>query len=168
MVQDNTSPFGTAFTVSIEAARGVTTGISAADRARTIQAAVAPKAKPGDLVRPGHVFPLRARDGRRAGPHRPDRGLGGPRPPRRPLPRGRHLRGDEPGRDDGPAPGAACASPGGTGSTLLSVADLIRYRLQNDRLVKRVAASELRRPQQGTWMAYAYQSDVDSDVHIAW
>src|SRR5262247_2643007 len=63
MVQDNTSPFGTAFTVSIEAARGVTTGISAADRARTILAAVAPKAKPGDLVRPGHVFPLRARDG---------------------------------------------------------------------------------------------------------
>src|SRR5678815_1512756 len=63
MVQDNTSPFGTAFTVSIEAARGVTTGISAADRARTILAAVAPKAKPGDLVRPGHVFPLLAREG---------------------------------------------------------------------------------------------------------
>src|SRR5512139_1889791 len=52
MVQDNTSPFGTAFTVSIEAATGVSTGISAADRARTIQVAVAPKAKPGDLVRP--------------------------------------------------------------------------------------------------------------------
>ena len=63
MVQDNTSPFQTAFTVSIEAARGVTTGISAADRARTILAAVAPHAKPGDLVRPGHIFPLRARDG---------------------------------------------------------------------------------------------------------
>ncbi|MGZ6162713.1 MAG: 3,4-dihydroxy-2-butanone-4-phosphate synthase, partial [Myxococcaceae bacterium] len=53
------------------------------------------------------------------------------------------------------------------GLAMLSVADLIRYRLQNDRLVKRVAGSELRRPQQGTWMAYAYQSDVDSDVHIA-
>ncbi|HZA49492.1 MAG TPA: 3,4-dihydroxy-2-butanone-4-phosphate synthase, partial [Myxococcaceae bacterium] len=63
MVQENTSPFGTAFTVSIEAASGVTTGISAADRARTIQVAVAPDAKPGDLVRPGHVFPLRAREG---------------------------------------------------------------------------------------------------------
>ncbi len=63
MVQDNTSPYQTAFTVSIEAARGVTTGISAADRAKTILTAVAPHAKPGDLVRPGHVFPLRARDG---------------------------------------------------------------------------------------------------------
>src|SRR3954462_9336835 len=63
MVQDNTSPYQTAFTVSIEASRGVTTGISAADRARTIQAAVAKDAKPGDLVRPGHIFPLRARAG---------------------------------------------------------------------------------------------------------
>src|SRR6476659_38052 len=63
MVQDNTSPFQTAFTVSIEAARGVTTGISAADRAKTVQAAVAPNAKPADLVRPGHIFPLRAREG---------------------------------------------------------------------------------------------------------
>src|SRR5687767_6142447 len=63
MVQDNTSPFQTAFTISIEAARGVTTGISAADRATTILAAVAPNAKPGDLVRPGHIFPLRARPG---------------------------------------------------------------------------------------------------------
>src|SRR6476469_5842620 len=62
MVQDNTSPFQTAFTISIEAARGVTTGISAADRARTILAAVAPDAKPADLSRPGHIFPLRARD----------------------------------------------------------------------------------------------------------
>src|SRR3712207_8267687 len=58
-----TTLFRSAFTVSIEAATGVTTGISAADRARTIQAAVAPRAKPGDLVRPGHIFPLRARDG---------------------------------------------------------------------------------------------------------
>ena len=56
MVQDNSSSFGTAFTVSVEAARGVTTGISAADRARTIQVAVRPGSKPSDLVRPGHVF----------------------------------------------------------------------------------------------------------------
>src|SRR5947207_9097755 len=60
---DNTSPFGTAFMVSIEARRGVTTGISAADRATTILTAVNPKTKPEDLVRPGHVFPLRARAG---------------------------------------------------------------------------------------------------------
>src|ERR687885_1250794 len=60
---DNTSPFGTAFMVSIEARRGVTTGISAADRATTILTVVNPKTKPEDLVRPGHIFPLRARAG---------------------------------------------------------------------------------------------------------
>jgi len=166
MVQDNTSPFGTAFTVSIEAARGVTTGISAADRARTVLAAVAPKAKPGDLVRPGHVFPLRARSG----------GV---------LVRTGQTEGSvDLARLAGLFPaGVICEvmNPDGSmarrpelqrfarrhGLAMLSVADLIRYRLQNDRLVKRVAASELRRPQQGTWTAYAYQSDVDSDVHIA-
>src|SRR5690606_22331300 len=62
-VADNSSRFGTAFTVSIEAASGVTTGISAKDRARTILAAVSPTARPEDLARPGHIFPLRARDG---------------------------------------------------------------------------------------------------------
>ena len=63
MVADNSSPFGTGFTVSVEAATGVTTGISAYDRARTIAVAANPAAGPADLVRPGHVFPLRARDG---------------------------------------------------------------------------------------------------------
>lgn len=63
MVQDNQSPFSTAFTVSIEARHGVTTGISAHDRAHTIKVATAPDAKPNDLVSPGHIFPLRARDG---------------------------------------------------------------------------------------------------------
>ena len=63
MVRDNGTALGTNFTVSIEAASGVTTGISAADRARTIQAAVAPNAKPADLVQPGHVFPLMAQPG---------------------------------------------------------------------------------------------------------
>ncbi|MBP1626081.1 MAG: 3,4-dihydroxy-2-butanone-4-phosphate synthase [Holophagaceae bacterium] len=63
MVEHNSSHFSTAFTVSIEAAEGVTTGVSAADRLRTIQAASAPDAKPSDLRRPGHVFPLRARPG---------------------------------------------------------------------------------------------------------
>ncbi|MHC4558305.1 MAG: bifunctional 3,4-dihydroxy-2-butanone-4-phosphate synthase/GTP cyclohydrolase II [Planctomycetota bacterium] len=60
---DNTARFGTAFTVSIDAAEGISTGISAADRARTIQVAINDKARPGDLVRPGHIFPLRAREG---------------------------------------------------------------------------------------------------------
>ena len=63
MVQDNTSRHGTAFTVTIEAAEGVTTGVSAADRVRTVHAAAAPQATPADLHRPGHVFPLRARPG---------------------------------------------------------------------------------------------------------
>ncbi|HEY9379767.1 MAG TPA: 3,4-dihydroxy-2-butanone-4-phosphate synthase, partial [Burkholderiales bacterium] len=63
MVRDNRAPLGTNFTVSIEAATGVTTGISAYDRARTIQAAVAPQAKPEDVVQPGHIFPLMAQGG---------------------------------------------------------------------------------------------------------
>ena len=63
MVRDNRAPLGTAFTVSIEAATGVTTGISAHDRSRTIQAAVAREAKPEDLVQPGHIFPLMAQTG---------------------------------------------------------------------------------------------------------
>ncbi|WP_461208915.1 3,4-dihydroxy-2-butanone-4-phosphate synthase [Desulfocurvus sp. DL9XJH121] len=63
MVRDNTSRYQTAFTVSVEASRGVTTGVSAADRRTTVLAAVAEDAGPGDLSRPGHVFPLRARDG---------------------------------------------------------------------------------------------------------
>ena len=63
MVQENSSSFGTAFTVSIEARTGVSTGISAADRARTVQVAIADDAKPFDLARPGHIFPLRAKKG---------------------------------------------------------------------------------------------------------
>src|SRR5512142_742563 len=63
MVRDNRAPLGTNFTLSIEAATGVTTGISAADRARTVQVAADPNAKPSDIVQPGHIFPLRARNG---------------------------------------------------------------------------------------------------------
>ena len=63
MTPDNTSRCGTAFTVSVEASSGVSTGISAQDRAHTIRTAALPEAKPEDLVRPGHIFPLRARNG---------------------------------------------------------------------------------------------------------
>jgi 3,4-dihydroxy 2-butanone 4-phosphate synthase len=63
MVKDNTSRFGTAFTVSIDAATGITTGVSARDRLTTVHAAIADNAKPEDLIRPGHMFPLRAEDG---------------------------------------------------------------------------------------------------------
>jgi len=166
MVQDNDSRFGTAFTVSIEAARGVTTGISAADRARTILAAVAPGARPGDLVRPGHVFPLRAREG----------GV---------LVRTGQTEGSvDLARLAGLSPaGVICEvmNPDGTMArrpelqrfarkhrlTLLSVADLIRYRLQRDRLVRRVTSGTLDRPGQGSWTAHAYSSDVDTAVHVA-
>ncbi|MGO9830586.1 MAG: 3,4-dihydroxy-2-butanone-4-phosphate synthase, partial [Myxococcaceae bacterium] len=166
MVHDNTSPYGTAFTVSIEAAQGVTTGISAADRARTIQVAVAPNAQPGDLVRPGHVFPLRARQG----------GV---------LVRTGQTEGSvDLARLAGlPPAGVICEVMNADGSmarrpellrftrrhrlTLLSVADLIRYRLQRDRLVRRVGSRLLERAGQGSWQAHAYASDVDAAVHVA-
>ena len=104
MTEHNETPFGTAFTVSIEAREGITTGISAADRSRTIQVAIDPSKGPQDLVQPGHVFPLRAQPRRRARAHRPDRGRGRPRAPRRPQPRRRRLRDHERRRDDGARP----------------------------------------------------------------
>ncbi len=166
MVQDNTSPYQTAFTVSIEAARGVTTGISAADRSRTVLAAVAPNAKPADLTRPGHIFPLRAREG----------GV---------LVRTGQTEGSvDLARMAGLFPAAVICevlNPDGTmarrpqllkfakkhGLTLCSVADIIRYRLEHERLVKRVAVSKLERPGFGEFSAIAYASDVDSEVHVA-
>ena len=166
MVTDNTSPFGTAFTVSIEAARGVTTGISAADRARTVLAAVAPAAKPSDLSRPGHVFPLQARNG----------GV---------LVRAGQTEGSvDLARMAGLTPaGVICEVMNADGTmarrpqlvrfarrhrlTLLSVADLIRYRLQHDHLVQRVAVQRLERAGAGVFSAFAYQSHVDGAVHVA-
>jgi 3,4-dihydroxy 2-butanone 4-phosphate synthase/GTP cyclohydrolase II len=166
MVQDNTSPFGTAFTISIEAATGVTTGISAADRARTIQVAAAPNARPGDLVRPGHIFPLRARDG----------GV---------LVRSGQTEGSvDLARMAGLRPaGVICEIMNADGTmarrpqlvrfarkhklTLLSVADITRYRLMHDRLVRRVAQSERPRFGGGDFRAIVYQSDVDPGVHVA-
>ncbi|MFZ5468976.1 MAG: 3,4-dihydroxy-2-butanone-4-phosphate synthase [Myxococcota bacterium] len=166
MVQDNTSPYQTAFTVSIEAARGVSTGISAADRARTVLTAVAPHAKPADLSRPGHVFPLRARDGGvlvRTGQTEGSVDLA-------------RLAGLYPA-------GVICEvmNPDGTMArrpqlqnfarkhrlVLLSVADLIRYRLARERLVRRVATSRLVRTGEGEFAAYAYKSEVDDAVHVA-
>jgi 3,4-dihydroxy 2-butanone 4-phosphate synthase/GTP cyclohydrolase II len=166
MVQENTSPYQTAFTVSIEASRGITTGISAQDRARTIRAAVAPNAKPSDLVRPGHVFPLRARKG----------GV---------LVRTGQTEGSvDLARLAGLFPaGVICEvmNPDGTmarrpqlqrfaqkqGLTLLSVADIIRYRLRHERLVHRVAELPFERSEGARFQAIAYSSDVDSQVHVA-
>src|SRR5229473_3189653 len=166
MVQENTSTFQTAFTISIEASKGITTGISAADRARTIQAAVAPRAKPSDLVRPGHVFPLRAREGGvlvRSGQTEGSVDLA-------------RLAGLRPA-------GVVCEimNPDGTMArrpellrfarkhrlTLLSVADVIRYRLENERLVHRVAEQAMERGKDGAFRAVAYASDVDTSVHLA-
>jgi 3,4-dihydroxy 2-butanone 4-phosphate synthase/GTP cyclohydrolase II len=166
MVQDNTSPFQTAFTVSIEASTGVTTGISAADRARTIEAAVAPNAKPADLSRPGHIFPLRARDG----------GV---------LVRTGQTEGSvDLARLAGLMPaGVICEIMNPDGSmarrpdlvkfarkhkmVLLSVADIIRYRLERERLVKRIGEAVIERRGSGTFHAYTYGSDVDNSVHVA-
>ncbi len=166
MVQDNTAPFQTAFTVSIEAARGVTTGISAADRATTIKAAVAPRAKPGDLTRPGHIFPLRAREG----------GV---------LVRTGQTEGSvDLARLAGLFPaGVICEVMNADGTmsrrpellkfakkhklVMLSVADIIRYRLQRDRLVRRVGETQFDRPGAGGFRAVAYKTEVDGAVHVA-
>ncbi len=166
MVTDNTSSFQTAFTVSIEAAHGVSTGISAADRAHTIKTAVAIDAKPSDLGRPGHVFPLRARNGGVL--VRPGQTEGSVDLAR--------LAGLNPS-------GVICEIMNDDGTmarrpdlekfskkhrlTLLSVADIITFRLAHERLVRRVAQSVVVRPPYGEFTAYAYSSDVDPSVHIA-
>lgn len=95
MSQQNSSRHRTAFTVSIEAREGVTTGISAADRAHTIRVAIDPSKGAKDIATPGHIFPLRAREGGRSGPCRPYRGCGRYRTHGRPQPRRRHLRDHE-------------------------------------------------------------------------
>ena len=116
MVRDNTSVHETAFCVSVEAKHGVTTGISAADRARTVRVAIAGGTEPGDLVRPGHVFPLRSRPGgvlQRAG--QTEAGVDLARPGRSRA-GGGDLRGHERGRFDGAAPGPRGVRPTATGS----------------------------------------------------
>ena len=103
MSRNNRSRHETAFTVSIEAREGVSTGICAADRARTIAVAIDAANGPEAIVTPGHVFPLGRAARRRARPRRPYRGGGRRLAPRRAQPVGRDLRDHERGRDDGPA-----------------------------------------------------------------
>jgi len=164
MARDNQSRFGTAFTVSIEAKEGVTTGISAADRARTIEVVMDPSSRPEDLVRPGHVFPLVARDGGvliRAGQTEASVDLA-------------RLAGLEPAgviceimNDDGtmarvPDLKVYCARHG---LKMITVADLIKYRRQTERLVRRVA--EVRLPTAfGDFVAYGYESLLDGEQHL--
>jgi 3,4-dihydroxy 2-butanone 4-phosphate synthase/GTP cyclohydrolase II len=165
MVRDNRSPLGTAFTVSIEAATGVTTGISAQDRARTVQAAVAPAAKPEDIVQPGHIFPLMAQPGGvlvRAGHTEAGCDLAG-------------LAGLEPAaviceilKDDGtmarlPDLVEFCK---GHGLKIGSIADLIHFRSRNESLVRRVTEREIVTAH-GTFRLVAYVETVSSAAHLA-
>jgi 3,4-dihydroxy 2-butanone 4-phosphate synthase/GTP cyclohydrolase II len=165
MVATNTAPYRTAFTVSVDAGRGTTTGISAADRATTIKALIDPATRPADLVRPGHIFPLRYRDG----------GV---------LTRAGHTEAAvDLARMAGCYPAAVLCelvdSDGGMarlpelerfaerhGLPLISIASLIRHRRQREKLVKRVA--EARIPTRwGEFSAYAYEGVLDGEQHLA-
>jgi 3,4-dihydroxy 2-butanone 4-phosphate synthase/GTP cyclohydrolase II len=161
----NTSSFGTAFTVSIEARRGVTTGISAKDRAHTILTAVGEACRPEDLARPGHVFPLRARRGGvlvRAGQTEGSVDLS-------------RLAGLQPAgvicevmNDDGTMarrPELEVLAEA-HGLLIVSVADLIAYRMVKDTLVRRAAAAPLPTGW-GGFTAVAYENDVDGCQHVA-
>jgi len=161
----NTSVHGTAFTEAIDARIGVTTGISASDRAITVLTAIDPKTKPQDLARPGHMFPLRARNGGvlvRAGQTEASVDLS-------------RIAGLNPS-------GVICEimNEDGTMSRvpqllefcrqhdikMLTVADLIRYRMHHERYVRRVAEATL--PTRfGDFSMIAYASDVDHDQHVA-
>src|SRR5438128_1293299 len=166
MVSENQSTYSTAFTVSIEASRGVTTGISAADRATTIKAAINPDAMPEDLVRPGHVFPLRARQGGvlvRAGQTEGSvdlarlAGL---------IPSGVicEVMNDDGtmAREDDLEKFAAAH-----GLHILSVADVIHYRMQREALVRRGAEARVPTEYGGDLRCIAYENEVDSAQHVA-
>ena len=166
MTQENTSRFGTAFTESIEAREGVTTGISAQDRAHTIQVAIAPESTANDLARPGHVFPLRARKGGvlvRAGQTEASVDLA--------RMAGLVTSGVicEIMNDDGtmarvPDLVKFCAEHK---LLMVTVADLIRYRLQHERYIHRVGEAAMP-TEHGEFRMIAYESEVDgSESHVA-
>ena len=166
MVKNNTSPFQTGFTVSIEAKRGVTTGISAADRATTILTAVADGAGSKDLVRPGHIFPLRARDGGvmvRVGQTEGSVDLA-------------RLAGLKPAGvicevmdDDGTMarmPSLEVFSEK-HGIGILTIADLVEYRMREELFVHRAASTEIPTEYGGDFKMIAYENEVDNLLHIA-
>ena len=165
MVQDTLYTHRTNFTVSIEAAEGVTTGISAADRARTVAAAVAQDAEPADLVQPGHIFPLRAQSGgvlTRAGHTEAGCDLA-------------RLAGLEPAaviveilKDDGSMARRTDLEriAQAFDIKLGTIADLIHFRIENEKTVERVADSPL--PTEfGDFHIYAYQDAIHDDLHLA-
>ncbi len=165
MVRDNTSKFGTGFTVSIEAKKGVTTGISAADRAVTIRTAIAEGASPDDLARPGHVFPLRAREG----------GV---------LVRTGQTEGSvDLCRMAGLRPGAVICeimNDDGTmarrpqlesfakehGLRICTIADIIAYRMKNEILVREAVRASLPTPY-GDFQLIGFENDIDNKEHVA-
>jgi len=162
---ENTSSMGTAFTISIEAREGVTTGISAADRAHTILTAVNPASKPADLARPGHIFPLRAKRGGvlvRVGQTEASVDIA-------------RIAGCYPA-------GVICEIMNDDGTMsrfpelekfaakydlkIISVADLVRYRIQKETLVRRVVETDL--PTDfGTFRAYVYENIMNGETHVA-
>jgi 3,4-dihydroxy 2-butanone 4-phosphate synthase / GTP cyclohydrolase II len=166
MTQQNSSRFGTAFTETIEAREGVTTGISAHDRAHTIKVAIDPASTANDLARPGHIFPLRARKGGvlvRAGQTEASVDLARMADL---IPAGVIC---EIMKDDGtmarvPDLTEFCSQHG---MKMLTVAELIRYRLQNERYIVRVAESEVPTPY-GDFRMIAYESEVNGgESHVA-
>ena len=165
MFANNRSPLGTNFTVSIEAAEGVTTGISAADRARTVQVAIRPDASPSDLVQPGHIFPLMAENGGvlvRAGHTESAVDLA-------------RLAGLEPAgviceilNSDGSMARISqlSAFSKAHGLSLITIRDLIEYRRKNERLISRLASAKL--PTQfGDFHLHLYEEQLTRKQHLA-
>jgi len=166
MVKHNTSPLQTGFTISIEAKNGVTTGISAADRATTILTAVADNARPGDLVRPGHIFPLRAREGGvmvRVGQTEGSVDLA-------------RLAGLKPA-------GVICEIMDEDGTMarmpalqkfskkydigIVTIADIVEYRMRNELFVHKAAETTIPTQHGGNFKIIAFENDVDDLLHIA-
>ena len=162
---ENTSGFGTAFTVSIEAREGVTTGISAADRAKTILTAVNPESKPTDLARPGHIFPLRAKNGGvlvRVGQTEASVDIA-------------RIAGLDPSaviceimNDDGTMARLPELEVFAEkhGLKIISVADLVRYRIHKETLVRKVVEADLP-TDYGTFRAIIYENVINGETHIA-
>ncbi|MDR1889438.1 MAG: 3,4-dihydroxy-2-butanone-4-phosphate synthase [Zoogloeaceae bacterium] len=165
MTHDNKTPYNTAFTVSIEAAEGVTTGISAFDRARTVQAAVARNATPDDIVQPGHVFPITAKEGGvlvRAGHTEAGCDL-------------TRLAGLEAAavicevlKEDGSMARLPdlLAFAGEHGIKIGTIADLIHYRAASETLVERVASKTITTGQ-GAFVLHAYRDKASGAAHLA-
>jgi 3,4-dihydroxy 2-butanone 4-phosphate synthase/GTP cyclohydrolase II len=166
MVDHNTSPFETGFTVSIEARCGVTTGISAADRATTVLTAVRDGAKPTDLVRPGHIFPLRARKGGvmvRTGQTEGSVDLA-------------RLAGLRPSGviceimdDDGTMARMPSLKKFSQkhGIGIVTIADLVEYRMRKESFVRRAAETKIPTAVAGEFRIVVYENDVDNLTHVA-